>query len=210
MIRLLIADDHAIVRAGLKQIFALVPEIDIVGEAETAEQLMSMLHSTSVDLLLLDLNMPGASGEALVKNVRAVSPHVPILVLTMHNEPQMAAKVLRAGANGFITKDSNLDVLLPAIKKVANRGNFLSPGMAEKIVFYEVPHGDAAPHTRMTRRELQIFEMLIKGMSISDIGALLGVSGKTVSTHKIRLLEKLQCVNMAELMRYAVHHNLLQ
>lgn len=210
MIRLLIADDHAIVRTGLQQIFALIPDIEVVGEAESKAQTLEFLRQQTCDLLLLDLNMPGASGAELVSTVRARWPDLPILVLTMHDEPQMAAIVVRAGANGYITKDCDLDVLLPAVRRVAARGHYLSPGLAEKIVFYETPSPQGAPHLQLTDREHQVFELLTQGLSIGEISARLVVSHKTVSTHKIRLLKKLYCNNMAELMRYAIAHHLLQ
>ena len=154
--------------------------------------------------------MPGGSGADLVSALRTRWPELPILVLTMHNEPQMATSVLRAGANGYITKDCDLDVLLPAVRKVAARGNYLSPGLAEKIVFYDTPSTQGAPHLQLTERENQVFQLLTQGLSINDISSMLVVSHKTISTHKIRLLKKLSCSNIADLMRYAITHSLLQ
>jgi DNA-binding NarL/FixJ family response regulator len=209
MIRVLIADDHAIVRAGLKQIFALVPEIRLAGEADSADQTIELLKRVDVDLLLMDLNMPGANGAELVTRVRALRADLPILVLTMHNEPHIASSVLRAGANGYITKESDLDLLLPAIRVVAAHGNFLSPGLAEKVVFHETPMAVSAPHLKLTERETEVFEGLIQGLSIGEIAGRIDVSSKTVSTYKLRLQQKLHCLNVAELMRYAMRHNLL-
>jgi DNA-binding NarL/FixJ family response regulator len=209
MIRILIAEDHSIVRAGLKQIFALVPEIRIVGEAETAEQTLELLKRVAVDVLLMDLNMPGSAGADLVSRVRALRADLPILVLTMHNEPHMASSVLRAGANGYITKDCDLGVLLPAIRVVAAHGNYLSPGLAEKLVFHENPMAGSAPHLKLTARETEVFNGLIQGLSILEIAATMAVSNKTVSTYKLRLQNKLHCLNVAELMRYAMRHQLL-
>jgi DNA-binding NarL/FixJ family response regulator len=209
MIRVLIADDHAIVRAGLKQIFALVPEIRLAGEADSADQTIELLKRVDVDLLLMDLNMPGANGAELVTRVRDLRADLPILVLTMHNEPHIASSVLRAGANGYITKESDLDLLLPAIRVVAAHGNFLSPGLAEKVVFHETPMAGSAPHLKLTERETEVFEGLIQGQSIGDIAVRIDVSSKTVSTYKLRLQQKLHCLNVAELMRYAMRHNLL-
>ena len=157
-----------------------------------------------------DSDSDGAEGVDPVSLRSLPWPDLPILVLTMHNEPQMAASVLRAGANGYITKDCDLDVLLPAVRKVAAHGNYLSPGLAEKIVFYETPNSNGALHLQLTERENQVFQLLTQGLSIGDISAMLVVSHKTVSTHKIRLLKKLYCSNMADLMRYAIAHNLLQ
>jgi DNA-binding NarL/FixJ family response regulator len=209
MIRVLIADDHSIVRAGLKQIFALVPEIRLAGEAENAEQTLELLKRGGVDVLLMDLNMPGATGADLVSRVRALRADLPILVLTMHNEPEMASRVLRAGANGYITKDCDLGVLLPAIRSVAAHGNYLSPGLAEKLVFHENPMAGSAPHLKLTGRESEVFNRLIQGHSIHEIADAMAISNKTVSTYKLRLQHKLHCLNLAELMRYAMRHNLL-
>jgi DNA-binding NarL/FixJ family response regulator len=209
MIRVLIADDHAIVRAGLKQIFALVPEIRIAGEADSAEQTLEMLQRLCVDLLITDLNMPGARGVELVSQVRALHPDLPILVMTMHNEPHIATGALRAGANGYITKDGDLALLLPAIRAVAAHGHFLSPGMAEKMVFETSPTVSRAPHLKLTERETAVFEGLIQGQSISDIAAHMAISRKTVSTYKLRLQNKLHCLNVVELIRYAMRHNLM-
>ncbi len=209
MIRILLADDHTIVRAGLKQIFALVPDIAVAGEAENAAQTLALLQAGGVDLLLMDLNMPGTSGYALVERVRASHADLPILVLSMHNEAPMAANVLRAGANGYITKDCDLGVLLPAIYTVAAHGHYLAPGLAEKIAFHATAQPKAAPHLQLTPREAEVFGHLVQGLGILAISERLGLGNKTVSTHKLRLLRKLHCRNMAELMRYAAHHGLL-
>jgi DNA-binding NarL/FixJ family response regulator len=208
MIRLLIADDHAIVRQGLKQIFALVQDIEVVAEAQNSAQILECLRAQAVDIVLLDLNMPGAEGSEIVSHVRSRYPVLPILVLTMHNEPQMASSALKVGANGYITKDSDLNVLLPAIRKVAARGNYLSPGLAEEIIFYESPFSQSAPHLQLTVRETQVLRLLTQGRSVGEIATALALSSKTVSTHKVRLMKKMRCDNMADLMRYAIAHNL--
>jgi DNA-binding NarL/FixJ family response regulator len=208
MIRLLIADDHAIVREGLKQIFALVQDIEVVAEAHCCAQILGHLRTHAVDIILLDLNLQGVDGAEVVSLVRTRYATLPILVLTMHNEPQMAASALKAGANGYITKDSDLDVLLPAIRKVATGGNYLSPGLAEKIVFYESPSTQGAPHLQLTVREAQVLRHLTQGRTVGDIAAALALSSKTVSTHKVRLMKKMSCNNMADLMRYAIAHKL--
>lgn len=209
MIRVLIADDHAIVRSGLKQIFTLVPDLQIVGEAESAVQTMELLQRVAVDVLVMDLNMPGSIGVELVSRIRASRAALPILVLTMYNEPHMAASVLRAGANGYITKDCDLGVLLPAIRTVAAHGNYLSPGLAEKILFQDTPSAGSAPHLKLTVREAEVFRRLITGSSVGDIAGQLALNNKTVSTYKLRLQNKLHCANVAELMRYAMRHQLL-
>jgi DNA-binding NarL/FixJ family response regulator len=209
MIRLLIADDHAIVRTGLKQIFALVPDFEVVGEAENGGEVLERLRQGGVDLLLLDLDMPGVSGADLIARVKTHWPTLPILVLSMHNEAHVAVRALKAGAAGYITKDCNLDILLPAIRTVAFKGKFIAPGMAEKMVFYEIPSPQGAPHLLLTEREAEIFRLLTEGLSVNNIATRMAISNKTVSTHKARLMAKMDLTSLADLMRYAMQHDLL-
>lgn len=209
MIRLLIADDHAIVRTGLKQIFALVPDFEVAGEAENGGEVLERLRQGGVDLLLLDLDMPGIQGADLIARVKTHWPTLPILVLSMHNEAHVAMRALKAGAAGYITKDCNLDVLLPAIRTVAANGKFIAPGMAEKMVFYEMPTPQGAPHLLLTEREAEIFRLLTEGISVNKIATRMAISNKTVSTHKARLMAKMDLASVADLMRYAMQHDLL-
>jgi DNA-binding NarL/FixJ family response regulator len=209
MIRLLLADDHAIVRSGLKQIFAMHADIMVAGEATSGSEVLAQLRQQPVDLLLLDLNMPGPSGADLITRVKAHQTDLPILVLSMHNEPQVAARVLKAGANGYITKDCEPDVLLAAIRKVAAHGRYIAPEIAEKMAFDAASANGSLPHHRMTDRELEVFHLLITGLGVNDIAHRLTLSNKTVSTHKTRLMEKLGCISLADLMRYAMAHSLL-
>lgn len=208
-IRLVVADDHAIVRAGLRQVLALASDMAVVGEVECGADLLDFLRTHGVDLVLLDLNMPGLSGADLITHIRGQWPHLPLLVFTLHHEPSLAARVLKAGANGYITKDSNLEVLLPAIRKVAAHGHFIAPGMAEKIVFHATPTPDRALHLRLTGRETEVLGLLTAGVGVGDIAEKLHISGKTVSTHKVRLMAKMGVTSMADLMRYALQHDLL-
>ena len=209
MIRLLLADDHAIVRSGLKQIFALQPDVAVAAEAVNGGEVLARLHLEPFDVLLLDLTMPGISGADLITRVRAHHPDLAILVLSMHNEPQVAARVLKAGANGYITKDCEPEVLLAAIRKVAAHGKYIAPEIAEKIVFEATSPVHELPHHRLSDRELEVFRLLTAGRGVTDIAAQLAISSKTVSTHKIRMLEKLQLTSVADLMRYAMAHDLL-
>ncbi len=205
MIRLLIADDHALVRGGLKQIFALVKDFQVVGEAANGTEVLERLRQQSCDLLLLDLDMPGLSGAELIAQIKEQQCDLPILMLSMHNEPSVAARMLRAGASGFITKNCEPVVLLNAIRTVAAHGNYIDPGIAVKMLLADT----AEPHMKLSERELEIFRLLTRGHSLIAIGEQLFISSKTVSTHKTRLMEKLQVDNMADLMRYAMQHNLL-
>lgn len=209
MIRLMIADDHAIVRSGLKQVFSLAPDLAVVGEAVNGNEVLAFLRQQVPDLLLLDINMPGLSGPDLITRVRAHWADLPILVLSMHNEVQVAARVLKAGANGYVTKDSEMDVLLGAIRRVAGGGKFIAPELAEKLVFDMSIAGEKPAHMSLSDRELEVFRLLVAGKGINDIAGQLCISNKTVSTHKTRLMEKLNLSGVAELTRYAMQHGLL-
>jgi DNA-binding NarL/FixJ family response regulator len=205
----LIADDHALVRGGLKQIFALVKDFEVVGEAASGDEVLERLRQLPCDLLLMDLNMPGISGADLIAEIKVHHGNLPILVLSMHNEPQVAARMLKAGAGGYITKDCEPEVLLDAIRTVAAHGNYIDPVIAAKMVF-ESPAAQQKPlHVSLSERELEIFHLLTAGHSLTAIGTQLFISSKTVSTHKARLMEKLKVDNMAGLMRYAMEHDLL-
>ncbi len=209
MIRLVIAEDHAIVRSGLKQIFALVEDFAVVGEATSGNEVLALLHDMPFDLLLLDITMPGISGADLITRVRAHLPELPILVLTMHNEAQVATRALNAGANGYVTKDCEPAVLIAAIRKVAAHGRYIAPELAEKMVFGAVSAVQHPPHHALSARELDILCQLTGGKSVTQIAEAMAISNKTVSTHKARLMEKLHVSSMADLMRYALQHDLL-
>lgn len=209
MIRLLIADDHAIVRSGLKQVFSLAPDLEVVGEAINGNEVLAFLRQQIPDLLLLDINMPGLSGPDLIARVKAHWADLPILVLSMHNEVQIAARVLKAGANGYVTKDSEMDVLLGAIRRVAGGGKFIAPELAEKLVFDMSIASEKPAYMTLSDRELEVFRLLVAGKGVNDIAEQLCISNKTVSTHKTRLMEKLNLSGVAELTRYAMQHGLL-
>ena len=201
MIRLLIAEDHAIVRNGLKQIFMLMPEISVGGEAVNGAEVLERLQQDRFDLLLLDLNMPGISGAELIGRVKAQHAQLPILVLSMHNEPHVVARILKAGADGYITKDCEPDVLLTAIRKVA--------ALAESMAFDTDSGAGGGVQSPLSQRELQVLRLLTAGHSVNAIAAQLHISNKTVSTHKMRLMEKLNLSSMAALMQYAMQNGLL-
>ena len=205
------AEDHAIVRAGLKQLLASEPDVRVVAEAENGGQVLDGLrqHEAGLDLLLLDLNMPGLSGVDMIARVKAQYPHLPVLVLSMHNTVQVAMKALKAGARGYITKDSDPDVLLGAIRKVARGGKFMSPELAEKMLFDEDSADPGSAEAKLTNRELEVLQRLAKGTSINEIASQLHISNKTVSTHKARLMEKLQAQSTADLIIYAMNHGMV-
>ncbi len=209
MIRILIADDHAIVRGGLKQIIATTTDIVAAGEATHGAEVIDKVRQSDLDLLLLDMTMPGLSGVDLVRRVRGDKPDLPILVLSMHNEGQVVSRALRAGASGYVTKDSDPAILLSAIRKVAAGGRFIDPALVDAIVF-EVGDSDKAPHECLSDREFQVLQKIVGGEAIGEIGTALNLSAKTISTHKMRLMQKLGVDNNADLIRYAIRHGLAQ
>jgi DNA-binding NarL/FixJ family response regulator len=209
MIRIVIADDHAIVRAGLKQMFAIMPEMEVIAEAVDGDSVLETLRQTRNDILLLDLNMPGISGPDLIARVKAHWPSQPILVLSMHDTAQVASRALKAGADGYVTKDSEPVDLLAAIRKVAAGGRYISSEVAQKMALLATASGDVLPHNALSDREFDVFKLLVKGMGVNDIAEHLSISNKTVSTHKARLLEKMQMSSIAELTRYAMDNQLL-
>jgi DNA-binding NarL/FixJ family response regulator len=208
MIHILIADDHAIVRSGLKQIIATTADITVSAEAAKGAQVLGMLRTCRVDLLVLDMTMPGISGIDLIHRVRTERPALPILVLSMHEEGQVVSRALRAGAAGYVTKDSDPEVLLAAIRKVAGGGRFIDPRLVDTIVF-DTPVSDAAPHEMLSNREFQVLQMLTAGKSVNEIAEAFALSAKTISTHKMRLMQKLGVGNNADLIRYAIRHGLV-
>jgi DNA-binding NarL/FixJ family response regulator len=211
MINVLIADDHAVVRGGLRQLFSMMGDINIVGEAVDGKEVLEILQRVSnIDLLLLDLTMPGISGINLITRIRDTNKTLPILVLSMHNELQVAKRVLKAGASGFITKGSPQEILIAAIRKVAAGGRFVDPVLAEQMMFENPAQGEEMPHDKLSERELHILKLIAQGISINEIAGKLFISSKTVSTHKARLMQKMNLQSNAELVRYAADHGLVE
>lgn len=208
MIRIIIADDHAMVRGGLKQIIATTSDIQVMGEATQGEEVLDLLRHTPFDLLLLDMTMPGLSGVELIRRVHQEKPALPILVLSMHNEAQVVARAVKAGASGYVTKDSEPEILLLAIRKVAAGGKYIDPALVDTMVF-DGRDRDSLPHDRLSEREVQILKMITAGNALGDIADQLHVSPKTISTHKMRLMQKLGVENNADLIRYATRHGLV-
>lgn|SRR5512139_194045 len=208
MIRILLADDHAIVRNGLKQIIAGASDLQVIGEAASGPEVLELARKTPPDLLLLDMTMPGISGADLIRRLRADHPNVPILVLSMHNEAQVVSRALKAGASGYVTKDSDQEILLAGIRKVAAGSRYIDPALVDAMVFDGTAADDTAPHAALTERELQVLEMLASGQSLTAIADSLHLSAKTISAHKAHLMQKLGIDNNADLMRYAIRHGL--
>ncbi|UVH52506.1 response regulator transcription factor [Pseudomonas sp. CBSPBW29] len=204
MIRMLIADDHTIMREGLKQLFTLVADLQVVAEAESGAQVIELLRQVEIDLLLLDMNMPGISGEILIARLHAQYPKLPILVLSMHNEIHIAQRALRAGALGYLTKDSDPETLLAAIRRVIGGQRYLDAGLAEQIALQSSGLKQQTYVESLSDREFQILRLLAHGMSVNQIAEQLVISNKTVSTHKTRLMEKMGFVSTADIVRFAM------
>jgi DNA-binding NarL/FixJ family response regulator len=209
VIRLVIADDHTIVREGLKQVLAAAAGISVIGEAKDGHEVLARVRSSDFDLLLLDMSMPGKSGIELIKQVRAEKPKLRILVLTMHEEPQYAVRAIKAGAAGYLTKDSASALLLTAIRKVASGGAFINADVAEQLALGAMPQFDGPPHQALSDREFQVFQLIVAGQSLTEIGAALNLSVKTISTHKSHVMEKLGITNQTGLIQYAISHKLI-
>jgi DNA-binding NarL/FixJ family response regulator len=208
MTRVVIADDHQILREGLKQLLLAAGDLDVVGEAGDGHEVLERVRTLGFDVLLLDMSMPGKSGVELIKQVKAEKPKLRILVLSMHEEHQYAVRAIRAGASGYLTKESAAAQLVAAIRKIAGGGAFISAEVAERLALDAMPHAEGPLHATLSDREYQVFRLLVTGHSVSDIAGQLHLSAKTISTHKARLMEKLQVDNNAALVRYAVRHRL--
>ena len=209
MIRVVIADDHTIVREGLKQLLSAASDLQVVGEARDGHEALKIARETDFDVLLLDMSMPGKGGTELIKQVKSEKPKLRILVLSMHAEHQYAVRAIKSGASGYLTKDSASTQLVSAIRKVAGGGAFISAEVAEQLAHSAMPHAEGPPHASLSDREYQIFQLLVSGKAVSDIAENLNLSAKTVSTHKARLMEKMGLANQTELIRYAIKHRLV-
>jgi DNA-binding NarL/FixJ family response regulator len=170
---------------------------------------LSSIRARDFDVVVLDMSMPGRSGIDLIKQVKSEKPKLRVLVLSMHSEKQYAVRALKAGAAGYLTKDSAADQLVAAIRRIAGGGAFISPETAERLALGVGPATEAAPHTLLSDREYQVFEMIAAGRSVSEIAARLALSVKTISTHKTRIMQKMRAANQADLIRYAIRHELI-
>lgn len=208
MIRIVIADDHTVVREGLKQMLSACADICVVGEASNGHEALARLQECPCDLLLLDMSMPGRSGTELIRQVKAERPKLQILVLTMHEEHQYAVRAIKAGASGYLTKETASDLLVTAIRKVASGGAFITAAVAEQLALDAMPRTSATPHLALSDREFQVLRMLVAGRGVTEIADELHLSVKTISTHKARMMQKLNLDSQADLIRYAISHNL--
>ena len=209
--RIVIADDHTIMREGLKRILQEVEDIEVVGEAVDGFEVLATVRKAGFDLLLMDLSMPGRSGVDLIRQIKDEAPKLPILVLTMHEEEQYAVRAIRAGANGYLTKESAGTQLVTALRKVASGRPYISMEVAEQLAMSAMPSANNdQTHSALSDREFEVFCHLAKGKSITDIGEMLHLSVKTVSTHKTRIMQKMGLQSISELVQYAMTHHLLK
>ena len=209
MIRVLIADDHAVVRQGLKQILGDAPGMVVAGEATNGQEVLDRIRAETWDLVVLDISMPDRSGLDVLKEIRAERPQLPVLVLSMYPEDQYAMRVLKAGASGYLTKDSAAEELVKAIHKVVSGGRYVSPYLAERLAFDLGVDSSKLPHESLSDREFQVLRLIAAGKSAKEIAAELSLSAKTVSTYRARLLEKMSLGTNAELIHYAIEKHLI-
>jgi DNA-binding NarL/FixJ family response regulator len=209
MIKIIIADDHPIVRAGMKQIISEASDLMVADEARDGYKLLSKIREEKFDVVILDITMPRMDGLDVLKQLKIEQPKLPVIVLSIHPEDQYALRVLKAGASGYVTKASAPDELINAIRKVFRGGRYISPSIAEKLAFKLDANFEEMPHEVLSDREYQVLCMLATGKTVTEIADELSLSVKTISTYRARILEKMDMKNNAELIHYAVQNKLV-
>ena len=209
MIKIIIADDHPIVRAGMKQIIGEASDLMVVDEAGDGHKLLSKIRVKNFDVVILDITMPHMNGLDVLKQLKIEKPKLPVIILSIHSEDQYALRVLKAGASGYVTKASAPDELINAIRKVCRGRKYISPSIAEKLAFNLDANFEEMPHEALSDREYQVLCMLASGKTVTEIAVELALSAKTVSTYRSRILEKMDMKNSAELMHYAIQNQLV-
>lgn len=209
MIKIVIADDHTIVREGLRRVIAEAENMEVIGDAENGHEVLAWVKQGGFDLLLLDLSMPGHSGVDFIKRIKHEAPQLQVLVLTMHEEEAYAVRCIRAGASGYLTKESASKELINAMQRIGSGHLYINTTVAEKLALETITAQDRPAHKYLSNRELEIFLMMVQGHSVTNIANLLRLSVKTVSTHKAHVLQKLNLSSLADLVRYAMSNGLL-
>lgn len=209
MIKVLIAEDHAIVRKGLKQLLAETSDLVVSGEAASSQEALAELMKSDYDVVLLDITMPGGGGLSVLNELKSLKPDLAVLVLSMHPEDQYALRVLKAGASGYLTKDSAPEELIEAIRRVSQGGRYISAAVAERLASTLTTDLDNLPHETLSDREYQVMCMIAAGKTVNEIAHELCLSVKTISTYRSRLLEKMRMKSNAELTRYAIQNDLV-
>jgi DNA-binding NarL/FixJ family response regulator len=207
-IKILIADDHPLFRQGLKNAFGDTSDIEVIDEAENSNDILRKVREFDLNLVLLDISMPGKGGLEVLKQLKAEYPKIPVLILSVYPENQYAVRFIKAGASGYLSKESSVDTLLDAVRKVAQGGNYASADITEKLAF-DFLNVDKPPHELLSDREYQVFSMIATGKSLTEIGNELSLSVKTISTHRTRILDKMKMKKNAELIHYAIQHELI-
>ena len=209
MVRILIVDDHEIIREGLKKILKEESDILVVGEAQDGDDALRKIRNVNCDIILLDMNMPGRSGIDLISDLKGIKPHVHILVLSIHPEDKFALRTLKAGASGYLCKDTALDELVIAIRKISTKGRYISANLAEQLAFDIIPDDTNLPHESLSAREYEIMQKLAAGKKVKDIATELELSVSTVFTYRSRIFEKLLVKSNVELTHYAISNKLI-
>jgi len=208
MIRVIIVDDHPVVRRGLKQIIAAEQDMQVVGEAESAREALRVIRQTACDAVVLDITLPDGSGLDVLSQLKSERPTLPVLIMSMHQEELYALRVLKAGASGYLMKDSIPEELIKAIRKITSGGKYINPSLAERLAS-EFASTEKSLHENLSDREFQILCLIASGKSLKEIGATLCISDKTVSSYRSRILEKMKMSTNADLTRYALEHDLI-
>ena len=209
MIKVFIADDHPVVRAGIKQILAEADDIELCGEAESGHEVLEKLGTAKPDVLILDIAMPGRNGVETLKRVIDTEPHIAVIILSMYPEDQYALRLLKSGASGYLTKECASEQLVSAVRKVARGRKYISPVLAEILADNVAGNGDQPAHQELSNREYQIFCLLASGRRVSEIAEDLSLSVKTISTYRTRILRKMHLTKNAELTYYAIKNKLV-
>jgi two-component system, NarL family, invasion response regulator UvrY len=209
MIRILVADDHAIVRRGLRQIVADESDMEVVGEAQTTQEILDLARQEEWDVIVLNISMPGRGGFEALKALKQTHSKRPVLVLSMYPEDQFAVRAFRAGAAGYMTKESAPEELVQAIRKVVRGGKYVSPSLAEKLAAELGEDAERPPHEALSEREYHVLCLLASGKTVTQIAAEMSLSVKTISTYRARLLEKMRMKTNAQVTRYAIEHRLV-
>ena len=208
MTRVLLVDDHAVVRQGLKQVLAESLPDATFGDASNADEALRMVRTANWDIVVLDISLPGKSGIEALKELRAAHPRLPVLVLSMHPEEQFAVRALKAGAAGYVTKRTAARDVVAAVKKVLSGGRYVSPSLAERLAAQTQAGSVDTPHETLSDREYQVFRLLAMGKTVKQIGKELDLSPQTVSTHRTHILEKMGMQSNAELIQYAIQNQI--
>lgn len=208
-IKILIADDHPIVRAGFKQVISDTPDMLVADEAGNGQEVLNLIGKKDYDLVLLDISMPGRSGLEILKDLKSEKPKLPVLILSIYPEEQYAVRALRAGASGYMTKASAANELIAAIRKISAGGKYISASLAEKLAFYLDGDATRPPHETLSDREYQVMLMIASGKTVTEIADELCLSVKTISTYRTHILDKMKMKNNAEITLYAVQNKLV-